>query len=99
MHFGNLAFWLRDELPLHLAPVYDMLPMLWAPAAGGEIVPRTFAPLPPTPAQAADWSVAAGWAEVFWQRVAADDRVSPEFAAIARESGATVARLRGRFSP
>lgn len=99
MHFGNLAFWLRDEIPLHLAPVYDMLPMLWAPAAGGEIVPRTFAPLPPTPAQAADWSVAAGWAEVFWQRVAADERVSSEFTAIAREAGATVARLRERFSP
>jgi HipA-like C-terminal domain len=99
MHFGNLAFWLRDELPLHLAPVYDMLPMLWAPVAGGEIVPRTFAPLPPTPAQAADWAVAAGWAEVFWQRVAADERVSPEFAVIARESGATMALLRARFSP
>ncbi len=97
MHFGNLAFWLRDELPLSLAPVYDMLPMLWAPAAGGEIVPRTFAPFPPTPAQAADWAVAAEWAEVFWARVAGDARVSPEFAGIAREAGAQVARLVGRF--
>ncbi len=98
MHFGNLAFWLRDELPLHLAPVYDMLPMLWSPAAGGEIVSRTFAPLPPTPAQAGDWAVAAGWAEVFWQRVAADGRVSPEFTAIARAVGETVARLRAYFA-
>ncbi|MFA6287866.1 MAG: type II toxin-antitoxin system HipA family toxin YjjJ [Opitutaceae bacterium] len=97
MHFGNIAFWLRDELPLRLAPVYDMLPMLWAPAAGGEIVPRVFAPLPPTPAQEDDWTVAAGWAGVFWQRVAADARVSPEFADIARAAGETVARLRERF--
>ncbi|MFA6960486.1 MAG: type II toxin-antitoxin system HipA family toxin YjjJ [Opitutaceae bacterium] len=98
MHFGNLAFWLRDELPLRLAPVYDMLPMLWAPAAGGEIVPRTYAPLPPTPAQAADWSVAAGWAEVFWSRVVGDDRVSPEFRQIGRDAGAQVERMRSRFA-
>ena len=98
MHFGNLAFWLDDTLPFRVAPAYDMLPMLWAPAVGSATPNPTFAPLPPTPAQAADWAVAAGWAEVFWQHVAADDRVSPEFAAIARESGATVARLRARFS-
>jgi hypothetical protein len=99
MHFGNLSFWLDDTLPLRVAPAYDMLPMSWAPVAGAATPRPVFAPLPPTPAQAADWSVAAGWAEVFWQRVAADARVSPEFAVIARECGATVARLRGYFSP
>ena len=98
MHFGNLAFWLTDDLPLRLAPVYDMLPMLWAPATGGEIVPRAFAPLPPTPAQAADWRVAAGWAEIFWQRVAADPRVSSEFRMIARDAGESVSRLREHFA-
>jgi hypothetical protein len=97
MHFGNLSFWLDDTLPFRVAPAYDMLPMLWAPSAGSATPNPIFAPLPPTPAQASDWSVAAGWAEIFWQRVAADERVSPEFAATARECEATVARLRERF--
>lgn len=98
MHFGNLGFWLDDTLPFRLAPAYDMLPMLWAPVAGGEIVPRTFAPLPPTPAQTADWTVAAEWAEEFWTRLAADAQLSPEFATIAEESRAYVARLREHFA-
>ena len=34
MHFGNLALFLEPELPLRLAPTYDMLPMLWAPRPG-----------------------------------------------------------------
>ena len=34
-----------------------------------------------------EWRIAAGWAQEFWRRVAADERVSPEFAVIAREAG------------
>lgn len=98
MHFGNLGFWLDDTVPFRLAPAYDMLPMLWAPVAGGEIVSRTFAPLPPTPAQAVDWTVAAGWAEEFWARLAAEAQLSPEFTIIAEESRAYVARLREHFA-
>ncbi|MCB1093076.1 MAG: HipA domain-containing protein, partial [Verrucomicrobiae bacterium] len=30
-HCGNLSFWLTSDLPFALAPVYDMLPMHWAP--------------------------------------------------------------------
>lgn len=98
MHFGNLAFWLDDTLPFRVAPAYDMLPMLWAPTVGSATPNPVFAPLPPTPAQADDWAIAAGWAEVFWQRVAADARISAEFAVIAREAGASVAQLRERFA-
>ncbi|MCX6938227.1 MAG: type II toxin-antitoxin system HipA family toxin YjjJ [Verrucomicrobia bacterium] len=98
MHFGNLAFWLDDSAPFRLAPAYDMLPMLWAPTTGGEIVPRTFAPLPPSPTHAADWSIAAHWAAAFWQRVAADPCISPEFAATAHTCAETISRLITRFS-
>ncbi|MBI5382147.1 MAG: type II toxin-antitoxin system HipA family toxin YjjJ [Opitutae bacterium] len=97
MHFGNLAFWLDDTLPFRLAPAYDVLPMLWAPAAGGELVPRTLNVRPPLPAHEADWLIAAGWAEEFWARVAADVRVSPEFAERARAAGALVVRMRAQF--
>lgn len=94
MHPGNLSFFLGDTVPLNLAPSYDMLPMLWAPMASGEIIERTLNPLPPVPRQLSDWSVAAEWASVFWERLAADPRLSPEFVPVARRSGETVRRLR-----
>ncbi len=97
MHFGNLAFWLDDTLPFRLAPAYDMLPMLWAPTPGNATPTPEFAPIPPLPADRDVWLEAAGWAEGFWQRVAVDDRVSPGFAAIARQAGETVTRLRTHF--
>ncbi|MGK7521002.1 HipA domain-containing protein, partial [Salmonella enterica] len=34
MHAGNLSFYYSDA-PMALAPVYDMLPMAYAPAASG----------------------------------------------------------------
>lgn len=98
MHPGNLAFYLTDTVPLALAPTYDMLPMLWAPIAGGEILERTFNPLPPVPRQVADWSLAAGWAETFWQRLAADPRLSPGFVEIVSRSLETVVRLRAGYA-
>ncbi len=98
MHFGNLAFWLDDALPFRLAPAYDMLPMLWAPTPGNATPAPEFAPVPPLPADRELWLEAAGWAEEFWQRVAADARLSPGFAAHARAAGATVARLRAHFA-
>jgi hypothetical protein len=98
MHFGNLSFWGRDTLPIEVTPAYDMLPMLWAPVAQGEIVERNFVPLPPTPANSADWLVAASWAERFWERVAADSRISAEFATIARRARETVSTLRARVA-
>ena len=93
MHFGNLAFWLGDTLPFQVAPAYDMLPMLWAPGLQGEIIGRTFAPAPPLPAAREHWRVAMGWAAVFWDRVAADSRLSAEFRIFADEARVTLRRL------
>jgi len=95
MHFGNLAFWLDDALPFRLAPAYDMLPMLWAPAPGNATPATDFAPPLPLPAEREIWHEAAGWADDFWQRVAADPLVSRAFATIAESALATVRRLRG----
>lgn len=97
MHAGNLAFWFTDAGPLAVAPAYDMLPMLWAPAAGGELVSRRFAPQPPTPAQSESWRTAAGWAVDFWTRVAADEMVSAGFRKVAEQAGEQVENLRRRF--
>ncbi len=94
MHFGNLAFYLDDTLPFRVTPAYDMLPMLWAPGSQGELIERRFAPAPPLPAMTEPWREAARWAENFWDRVAADPRLSPEFGRMAHEGGVVVRQLR-----
>jgi len=94
MHFGNLSFWFDDRLPFRVAPAYDMLPMLWAPGPLGELMERRFNPAPPAPSMLAAWREAAPWAAEFWQDLAADERLTGEFARFAREASATVRRLR-----
>lgn len=94
MHPGNLAFFLGDTLPLQVTPCYDMLPMQWAPGAQGEIVNRPFAPAPQVPALLETWRDAAAMAEDFWERVAADPRITPAFAGMAADARSVVRRLR-----
>ena len=94
MHAGNLSFWLDDTLPFRVAPTYDMLPMLWAPVLQGEITPRTFAPAPPLPAALDAWREAAVWAAAFWDRVAAEPRLSEEFQGFVRDASRTLGHLR-----
>lgn len=94
MHFGNLSFYLDDALPLRLTPTYDMLPMLWRPGAQGEIAARELTLTPPLPADIDDgWNDVARWAMDFWQRVADDARIAPDFRQIAQQSRAAVGRL------
>lgn len=97
MHFGNVAFELTDHRPLRLLPIFDMLPMHYAPGTAGAIVERAFLPTPPLPRNLRAWIQAAGMAAVFWQRVASDGSISPGFAEIARSNGAAVDHLRDRF--
>lgn len=75
MHDGNLAF----QPGLTLAPVYDMLPMLYAPARGVELPQRDFTPPLPLPAEREAWREAAQAAIEFWGRAASDKRISPAF--------------------
>ncbi|MDQ8208272.1 HipA domain-containing protein [Coraliomargarita sp. SDUM461003] len=44
MHWGNLSFFLPEQSPYPLAPVYDMLPMRFRPSSTGEVIERTFEP-------------------------------------------------------
>ncbi len=77
-----------------MSPVYDMLPMLYAPVAG-ELVPRSFAAqaLQPTTATLAQWPRARELAQKFWQTAANDERLSAEFAATAQVNALHVAGL------
>jgi len=90
MHLGNASVWFGDEEPFRLAPVYDMLPMLFAPGAQGEIVPREFVVPPALPALREGRAEAAPWAREFWGRVEADERISAEFRALAAVAGTRV---------
>ena len=75
MHEGNLAF----RPGLRLAPVYDMLPMMYAPARGGEVAAREFSPALPLPPERPVWLRAAEAATSYWMRCAGDARISPGF--------------------
>jgi hypothetical protein len=97
MHRSNTSARFEDEIPFRLTPSYDMLPMLHAPGAQGDLGPRVFDPRPPLPAIAAVWTEAAPAALDFWARVIAEKRISPEFREIAQAAGATIQRMLARF--
>lgn len=97
MHFGNLAFVLTDAAPFALSPVYDMLPMRYAPGPGGAIVAREFDPPMPLPHLRAAWLRAADAARQYWSVVAADAGISTGFRQIAADNGARVQGLLQRF--
>ncbi|MDM0108900.1 type II toxin-antitoxin system HipA family toxin YjjJ [Variovorax sp. J22R24] len=81
MHLGNLSF--RPQDVLVLAPVYDMVPMFYAPLPGGEVPPRIFEPPLPLPSQREVWAAACEAAHLFWTRVSSDRRISEAFRTLA----------------
>ena len=91
MHTGNLSFYV--ERILRLAPVYDMLPMAYAPLPGGEVPPRTFIPDLPQPRQRPKWLAAASAATHFWSEASRDVRISERFRTICAANATHVERL------
>ncbi|MEJ1961513.1 MAG: type II toxin-antitoxin system HipA family toxin YjjJ [Gammaproteobacteria bacterium] len=91
-HFGNLAMFDRYDGQFRLAPVYDMLPMLFAPQ-NDEIIARVFQPADPTAETMAVYRHARELAERYWQLLSTDTRVSADFRAIAETCGNTLAAL------
>jgi hypothetical protein len=92
MHDGNLS--LRPGLQqLVLAPVYDMLPMMYAPLRGVELPPRSFAPPLPLPSERDAWRVAATAAVHFWSRASDDARISKAFRQVCAQNAQTVRDL------
>lgn len=85
MHNGNLSFFLADDFSLSLAPIYDMLPMRFAPTIHGEVVERDIKILPPTVLTQNIWSEVCRWASYYWQQVANHSQISSEFRAIAEQ--------------
>jgi hypothetical protein len=80
-HFGNLAFYDKYDGRFELAPVYDMLPMLFAPEHD-QIVTRVLQPTDPTSDTFRVWARARALAEDYWRLLSSDLRVSPQFRTI-----------------
>ena len=85
MHDGNLSF-VPGEPGLRLAPVYDMLPMLYAPQRGVELPERQFAARLPLPSERELWHQAARAAVDFWGCAGNDARISVDFREICRRN-------------
>jgi hypothetical protein len=91
MHFGNLSFHLSFDSRPTLAPIYDMLPMLYAPTAGNVVVTREFDPPLPTGANLDIWKEMAALAVEYWKQISSHSQVSADFVAIARRNAERVA--------
>jgi hypothetical protein len=96
MHHGNLSFVPQDDGTLALAPVYDMLPMAYAPI-GGDVPDRAFDVPAPDPGHEDAWRRAADLATGYWRTVARDARVSQPFQGIAAANAGAIARTVARF--
>lgn len=90
MHDGNLSFQPGLNSGLSVAPVYDMLPMRYAPQRGGELSPQIYTPALPLPTEAAEWRQAALAALACWTRCAGDSRISEGFRAICAGNAETL---------
>ena len=93
-HFGNLSFFAEEarELSLTPTPVYDMLPMVFAPA-GASLVERRFTPRPPNALNRRIWHEVATQALHYWARLGEEAALSEGFRRIAADCRVKLARL------
>ncbi len=92
MHGGNLSL-VPGGGTLSLAPVYDMLPMAYAPLPGGEVPAIAWQPQPPPPAERAHWHAACTQALAYWAALAAAPALTAPWRRIAVENGKLLATL------
>ncbi|MDP3276140.1 MAG: HipA domain-containing protein [Deltaproteobacteria bacterium] len=92
MHAGNVSFEysLRDRLTL--APVYDMLPMGYAPTSLGSLRMPTLALAAP-PLRDAVWAQAIALGQQFWELAAHHPQLSPALRAQAETNALTLTIL------
>lgn len=99
-HFGNLAFFDAYDGRYRLAPVYDMLPMLFAPVHD-QLVARSFTPANPTGDTLRVWGRARALAEEYWRSLASETRISDDFRTISKACLQTLESLpkTGAYAP
>lgn len=79
MHFGNISFFVNRNLPFELAPIYDMLPMYYAPKSDGTLQNEALASIPPT-------RESRTIAKEFWQMAIENASISDSFKLIAQKN-------------
>lgn len=82
MHAGNLSFY-YSGFPLPLAPVYDMLPMAFAPSGAGMMREEPCEIRFDSTVSRQAWEFALPLAAQFWEKVMAERRISENFRPIA----------------
>lgn len=92
MHDGNLAF----RPGLQLAPIYDMLPMRYAPPRVAEVVTPAFDPPLPLPSEREAWRAALPAAQAFWALAADEGRISDDFRRVCASNASQLERLAAR---
>ena len=97
-HFGNVSLFDHHLGSFELAPVYDMLPMLFAPQ-DGQLVARQFDPVPARAAWLSVWAGACKLAEVYWDRIAQEPRVSADFRQLSAQSLSVLRAMPRRSAP
>ena len=97
-HFGNLGFLVERDGTLRLAPAYDMLPMILAPA-GEVVVTRAFEPVAPRGDAIEAWRDAATWAERYWHQVAGNDDLQDEIRRFASRAVDAIIAMGRRLGP
>jgi hypothetical protein len=73
MHFGNLSFFVQDVIRprFELAPIYDMLPMMWRPSIhSGSLDAEPLREPALLPGDPATSDVVRDWAVTYWERAA-----------------------------
>jgi serine/threonine protein kinase HipA of HipAB toxin-antitoxin module len=93
MHPGNLSFIDPLHFPLQLSPVYDMLPMAFAPGSSGNMRQSVAKIVLDTQLSKDCWLQAQAWAISFWQRVVTSETISEAFRQLASEMLALVSGL------
>ncbi|MGQ0508322.1 MAG: HipA domain-containing protein [Myxococcaceae bacterium] len=83
-HLGNLSVF-SDSEPFTLTPVYDMLPMMFAPAQT-QLPKRTFMPQPPNSENADVWASAANVAQDYWSELIKTRALSANLKAEAKKA-------------
>ncbi|EAU63334.1 conserved hypothetical protein [Stigmatella aurantiaca DW4/3-1] len=91
-HLGNLSFFVEGPRKFRLAPVYDMLPMVFAPQGTSLSEPR-FVPAPPSADTLDVWGHAARCARDYWGTLASSPEFSGPFRERCLQAGEAVDRL------
>jgi serine/threonine protein kinase HipA of HipAB toxin-antitoxin module len=97
MHLGNFGLMLTDELPLRVAPVYDMLPMLLRPTSQGVVVARDYTVPVPAAGQQDHWRWAAAAALDFWGQVQQAAAIEPDVREFAHRAEGEIRQMAKRF--